>query len=213
MAHATTFTNHFSQITEEIIRAYQSVPFSQEAFDRIKAACPECAITKKEDMPWLAATATTAALALPAFQSLMIACRTNDRGINAERKDDCQTIGRLLVSKGDTMIATRIGSAMLRVSRSFDDDDVAQNRENDWIFSESTKALDLGDNSGVRSLDTARQFQIDWAQTGTELAAMRKAIERAGLPTSPPADWTDTSASFTPERLRADEERKVAFDY
>jgi hypothetical protein len=164
-------------------------------------------------MPWLAATATTAALALPAFQSLTIACRTNDRGINAERKDDCQTIGRLLVSKGDTMIATRIGSAMLRVSRSFDETDVAQGRENDWIFSESTKALNPPDNSGVRSLDTARQFQIDWAQTGTELAAMRKAIERAGLPTSPPPDWNDTSASFTPERLRADEERKVAFDY
>jgi hypothetical protein len=164
-------------------------------------------------MPWLAATATTAALALPAFQPLTIACRTNDRGINAERKDDCQKIGRLLVSKGDTMIATRIGSAVLRVSRSFDETDVAQGRENDWIFAESSKALDPGDGSGVRSLDTARQFQIDWAQTGTELAAMRKAIERAGLPTSPPADWTDRSACFTPERLRADEERKVAFDY
>lgn len=213
MAHATTFTNHFSQITEGIIRAYQSVPFSQEAFDRIKSACPECLATKKEDMPLLAATATTAAIALPTFQTLTIACRTNDRGINAERKKDCQQIGRLLVSKGDTMIATRIGSAVLRVSRSFDDDDIAQGRENDWIFSESTKALDPGDNSGVRSLDGARQFQTDWAQTGTELAAMRRAIERAGLPTSPPVDWIDASASFTPEHLRADQERKVAFDY
>jgi hypothetical protein len=213
MAHSTTFTNHYAQIADEIIRGYQSVPFPQETLDRMKLACPECAATKKEDMPLLAATATTAALGLPAFQSLTIACRTNDNGINADRKDDCQKIGRLLAATGDTMIAMRIGSAVLRVSRSFDDGDVAQGRQNDWIWKQSAGALDRGDGTGTRSLDTARQFQTDWSQTGSEMGAMRKAIERAGLPAEPPADWLDSSASFAPERLREDQERTVAFDY
>lgn len=211
MAHATTFTNHFAPIADEIIRAYQSVPFPQEEFDRIKRACPECGASRKEDMAFLAATATTAALALPAFQYLTVACRTNPSGLNAERRDDCQKIGRLLASSGDTRIAVRIGSVVLRASRSFDDSDITRDRQNDWIFAESAKAL--GDGTDPRSLDTARQFQTTWLQNGTELAAMRKAIEHAGLAVEPPADWVDTSASFTPERLRADEERNVPFDY
>lgn len=207
MAQSSVFTNRIAEARDAVLHAYQLEPIPQDLFDRIAVLCPDCSAKAKPDIPLIMATAVTNG-GLPAFQSLVTACTIDTHGKNADRTEDCRKIGRLLATTGDSIIASRIGFTVLRVSRSFDDSDIALCRQDDWIAYHTRRDLRAPEDA-----DNALRYHTDWLQTGSELGAMRKAAERANLAPTPPADWNDATSLFTPERIRADEQRTVALDY
>lgn len=153
--------------------------------------------------------ATTSALALsgahgmPAFQYLTNACRVDGiRGINLGRRDDCAAAGRLLMLHSDTLLASHIGMSLLRVSKTYGDDDLRAARDVDWIFKQYMSFVP-NDESDAAFAQFVR-FHDDWIATGSEVTAMRRSVERAGLPLTPPGDWDDTQSVFSERRLHQD---------
>jgi hypothetical protein len=107
-------------------------------------------------------------------------------------------------TKGDTLIANRIGLSVLRVSRIYTPDDVQRARPDDWVYRQST--LIVKDSSNEESLRDADSCQDDWFESGSEMEAMRRRVLRAGKPVNPPDDWVDDNSQFSDEKLRGDEE-------
>jgi len=48
-------------------------------------------------------------------------------------------------------------------------------------------------------------YQSDWIETGSEVEAMRRAVARAGIPVTPPDDWTDKLSPFSEDRFKQDQ--------
>jgi hypothetical protein len=87
MSATSQFNNHFIEISEAIIAAYRRYPMS----DTLYAEAPEeYKVTPKDAMPLIYATTVTAAFALPAFQTLITACRTDAAGRNTDRAANCR---------------------------------------------------------------------------------------------------------------------------
>jgi hypothetical protein len=144
------------------------------------------------------------AMALPAFQHIVNACRVNPTtGENASRAGDCAAIGRIMATQGDTLIANRIGLAVLRVSRIYTPDDVQRARPDDWIYRQYTSIVKDSSKDSLRDADS---YQDDWFESRSEMEAMRRRVLRAGRPLSPPDGWVDDNSQFSDERLRSDEE-------
>jgi len=201
LSATSRFDNHFVEMSDAIITAYHRYPMS----DSLYAEMPdEMKSVSKDAMPLIYATTITSAFALPAFQSLTNACRTDGKGRNADRAGDCQMIGRMMVANSDTLIGTAIGSAVLRMSRTFDDDDIAAARDTSWVRMQY--ATMVGNAAPSADLLAAQiAFHQDWLESNSETQAMRKGIERAGISGHPPKDWVDSGSRFTSEVMAADE--------
>ncbi len=201
LSATSRFDNHFIEMSDAIITAYHRYPMS----DSLYAEMPdEMKSVSKEAMPVIYATTITSAFALPAFQSLTNACRTDGKGRNADRAADCQAIGRMMVAHSDTLIGTAIGSAVLRVSHTFDEDDIAAARDTSWVRTQYTTVVGQAKPS-PDLLVAMIAFYQDWLESNSETEAMRKGIERAGIAAHPPEDWVDTASRFTAEIMAADE--------
>jgi hypothetical protein len=173
--------------------------------DSLYAQMPEEMRTVPKDaMPLIYATSITAAFALPAFQTLTNACRNDGNGRNADRAGDCQTIGRMMVASSDTLIGTAIGSAVLRMSRTYDDSDIAAARDVSWVRTQFTTLMHE-ETYSESSLARQLAFHQDWLDTNSETQAMRNALERAGIAVHPADDWVDTGSRFTTKVMAAEE--------
>jgi hypothetical protein len=203
MSASTRFDNHLADISEALVEAYRRHPVPEETL----ALMPESQRPFSTDaIPLTYAMAITSATALPAFQYLVNACRVDvDSGKNNQRTADCATIGRLLMTHSDSLIAQRIGPALLRVSRTYTDDDLRVAREQDWIYKQYTQLLSGADDAD--SIARGIGYHQAWVASGSELEAMRQAVGKAGKGLTPPDDWVDDFSPFSVERLRADEER------
>lgn len=197
MSATSQFNNHFIEMSEAIIAAYRRYPMP----DALYAEAPdEFKATPKDAMPLIYATTVTAAFALPAFQTLTTACRTDATGRNADRAANCRAIGRTMEAHSDTLIGMGIGSAVLRLSRTFDESDVAVARDVAWL---RTQLLKLEPTSP--DLQSLGSFHQDWLASNSETDATRKRLERAGVAGCPPNDWIEKDSRFSPEVMSAEE--------
>ncbi|MFT3790536.1 MAG: hypothetical protein QM741_05560 [Rudaea sp.] len=201
MAASTRVDEHVADIMKALIAANRRYPLPEEYF-RLASANSSMAIVTPQSVPYVLAATVAIATALPAYQTLIAACKpTADFQPAAARLDDCARIGRLMAANGDTLIANRIGFAVLRVTRRYCDDDVKLARAQDWLMEEYGR---LASGDYVASSTQLVAQVDDRVATGSELEAMRRAVARANLPSEPPADWIDPRSPFSAERLRQD---------
>lgn len=205
MAASTRDDEHFSDLIKVSLDVFKRYPWPDEYFALFEKQNPDLSSRSvKETAPYIYAVAITAAFALPAYQSLIKACTVNPAtGEGTARAKDCVIIGRLMVAHGTTLIANRIGSSVLRLSCTFNDDDVQRARTQDWIRQQKT-TLNGSPTAEPMSREIITSMN-DWIETGSELESMRLAVARADKPLTPPADWVDEQSPFSAERLHKDQ--------
>lgn len=198
MAGSTAFDGHLGELIKAVRDVYRRYPVPEQLLAQSQpTATPE-------DLATINAFAVTAASGSPGFQHLVNACRIDPAtGRNSARRNDCATIGRLLMTRSDTLLTNRIGASILRISKSYTDDDMRAARNDDWIYSSYQSLVPTeGDAAAVARIAA---YQSDWIESGSEMEAMRRATARAGIAPEPPEDWTDRQGIFSEERFRQDE--------
>jgi hypothetical protein len=202
MATSTRFDTHWTDAMKRLRDVYRQHPVPK---DYVRSASKVSPGLSLENAANFATAYTALAMAFPAFQELVKVCRVNQAtGENSSRAGDCATVGRLLAAKGDTLVANRIGLAVLRVSRTFTQDDVERARPDDWVYHQYISIVESSSNAG--ELQDAATYQNDWFESGSELEAMRLKVLRVGKPLLPPDGWVDENSVFSEARLRDDEE-------
>ena len=199
LATSSRFDLHVGEMSKLMLDAFGRVPSNDiaEAFRQVGGDDQPSRL----NVPALLALGTSSTAAIPAYQDLVHACK-DDAEQNPGRRADCTTIGHLMATRGDTGIANRIGYALLRVTQTFTDDDVRAARQDDWLDSQSTKALQIADSH--TGADVMLDMQQTWARLGSERAATFDTVQRAGLPLTPPDDWTDEDSPFSAEHQKRD---------
>lgn len=201
MATSSVFDGHFADQMKAVADVYRRFPPPDEMLGAQRAGSAKASA---ERVATTSALAMTAALALPSFQHLVNACRIDPAsGRNRDRAADCATIGRMLAARADTLIASRIGPALLRVSQTYVEADVAAARAADWIYDGYTSLLPTDEDDGA-AIERFQSYVAEWIATGSEIEAMRRMALRAGLAPTPPDDWVDRMSPFSEERLRND---------
>ena len=111
-----------------------------------------------------------------------------------------------MAAHSDTLIANHIGWSILRISRTFSDDDVSQARTQDWLHEQfTTRLLALAGSPNESAAEDMITYQTDWFDSGSEVEAMRRAVARAGTPVTPPDDWIDKLSPFSEDRFQQDQ--------
>jgi len=192
LATSSRFDLHHGALIAALTQAYARHPSAEFAasMDAIANDVP------REALPFAAAMSVVSMYNLPAFQHIVQECRAKP-GESFARASDCGAIGHLMAAYSDTMLGARIGYAVLRASNTYSAQDAHAARVDDWVQHESMVALGgagSGDN-GEQFGPGILQFEKDWSASGDEGVAMRKALERAGLPLVPADDWTDDLAA------------------
>ncbi len=200
MSSASRFDLHYSELIKAVAEAYLRFPATPYA---TAMATRHEEPLSPEFMSLNQAASVTAAVALPAVQDFINACRAVP-GQTFVRAADCASVGRMMVAHSDTLIGNRFGYVLLRVSRTFTDDDVLAARADDWV-DEISKTLDTAE-SDAESVNASITYQKDWIATGSEMEAMRRRVAHSGKPLIPPEDWVDDNSLFSDERLRKDED-------
>ncbi len=199
MSVSTRFDGHFADLSQALLATFQRFP--------LPASLPVDSDPAKL-VPYAYAASIAGALAIPAFQDLITACRVDpDTGANAQRSGDCAATGRLMAMRGDTLIVNHIGMTLLRVSRTFGDDDVALARTQDWQREQfSTKLMaPVGTPDQASSADEMIAYVTDLIQSSSEIEAMRRAVARTGAALTPPDEWIDKQSPYSEDRLRQDQ--------
>jgi len=203
MSARTGFDEFQSVVLKATLDVYRRHPLPDAYWDLV---AEEEKKLPRETFAFVNAVSIAAAVAMPAYQSLVEACRVNEAsGKNPQRAANCAAIGRVMVAQGGTFVDNRLGYTLLRLSRAYTDADVAAARRDDWLYSMHMQSIRLDDAQATA--DSIVAYETDWMETGSELEAIRRAGARAGVATDPPADWGDDSGMFSAERLRADAQR------
>jgi hypothetical protein len=198
VAACRRFDSHYANFLRVMSDIYRRNPVADEYWS---LASNEDKDFPREAAPFVFAMSAAAVAGLPSYQYLVNVCRVDPASAkNAVRSDACAAIGRTMIEHGDTLITNRMGHALLRVSRTFTDADLAAVRNFDWIYSKAARLM-----TDDRSTESIFAYQADWIDSNSETQAMRRRLVRNGIPTTPPDDWTDDSSPFSPERLGKDE--------
>jgi hypothetical protein len=207
MSASTRFDLHYAELIEALAQAYQRYPQPEyQPGSADSSASDQSREPSKEAIPLIAAFSVAAATAFPSFQAVLNACRVNQASReNVSRAGDCAAIGRLMAAHSDNFLSNRIGSALLRASRTFNQDDIQVARDQGWIYDQYASIISDGDSPAAAARTVG--FLHDWVETGAELEAMRRAVAQADRPASPPQDWADAQSPFSAERLRAEDVR------
>jgi len=199
MSVSTRFDGHFADLSQALLATFQRFP--------LPASLPVDGDPAKL-VPYAYAASITGAVAIPAFQDLIAACRVDPgTGANAQRSGDCAATGRLMAAHGDTLITNHVGMTLLRVSHTFGDGDVALARTQDWLREQFTTKLlaSAGTPDQASSVDEMIGYVTDLIQSGNEIEAMRRAVVRTGAPLTPPDEWIDKQSPYSEERLQQDQ--------
>lgn len=101
------------------------------------------------------------------------------------RSVECERIGRFMLNEADTMISRRVGYGLLgslgqdRLTEA----DRAMKRDLQWYTHASAEKYD-----NPAAMDA---FTMDWRSQRSEIEVIARALRRAGLPVTAPADWVD----------------------
>jgi len=212
MAASTRVDEHAADLMQAIVQAYQRYPLPDE--DVPDDSTADSTAKGETTSPYATAVAVVTASAMPAYVDLVRACEIDKAsGRHAWRARDCAGTGRLLAAKGDTLIANRIGYAVLRVSRTYTDRDVANARVFDWLW--NRRAAMAAQTDAQADKDIIARV-VDWIVSGSEIDATRYSLARRGIALTPPADWIDEDSPFAAKRPRDDKRyaaKRVAQSY
>jgi len=193
LAMSSTVNNHFSDTIKLIAETYARIPPPDELIhspDNVAG----------ESKAYVYSLAIASAFVFPAYQPLTTTCLWDETGRNAAHAPDCERAGRLMSQQSDTLLTRAIGFAVLRASHTFNDDDVKNARNQDWVSENFVKLAMSGDAHAAE----IEQYHLDWVETGNEVDAMRRRIERMDIAPTPPDDWIETNSRFSQQRIEQD---------
>ena len=180
MARSTHFNFHFASLGRRFIAGLNRVPTPPG-----NPAAPTDAPEARRQMQ---AMSMVAALAMPALQDLMHACRPGPAASDA-RRQTCRDIATSM-ERGDTMIANMVG-LRLREWAARDANDraeaVAQRRRLQWRMNQ------LNAIAGTTALPPTKEIAIMLAHD-REIDSIDTMLTDAGRPLDPPADWQPQDA-------------------
>ncbi len=174
MAEARRFDDHFVDIVHAWIDVYDRHP------------PPASLSTDAYDAGFVTAFAKAAATAMPAYQAIVNACKPRAEG--SDRAASCTTAGRVMLERGDTLIARSIGFAILRNLDAATEADRAAKRNLEWY--QANVLSGTGENGDARD---ALAHESDWRRMSDEIDVLKSALRRAGLPTEAPEGWNPPS--------------------
>ena len=137
------------------------------------------------------AVARAAALAMPNYGSLMVACKSPNSPLAADRREACLAAGRLMLNESNTLDSMQIGVALLRRAAARDIDEITRNAE---YFTLEYAVLA---SSALEDPVEFARYQADWLQTRNEIQIARNLLARAGIPLLPPVDWKPGEMSLS----------------
>jgi len=182
MAAATRFDDRFGEFVVEWLQAGDRHPLQRNDVAQAQADLDP------DTVPIVRAIAYASALAIPAAQSVLGACRDSAEDDFAHRAHDCSTIGRLLAGKANSLVSRAFGIVLLRI---IGDPSLAGfERRFAWLNEFTVRMPDVATDSGH-----ARRFEADWLAVGHEIGVLQRQLVRLGLPLEPPADWQPAARS------------------
>lgn len=200
MAASNRFDLHYAAIARTVAQVYLRYPLA--GYIRAQAQNQDWT-ESDEDIALIMGSALASAYALPSFQDLTLACSIDPAtGKNAWRADACAQVGRLLATHGSTLISSRIGFSILRLSHTYTERDVQAARDLDWVW---TGLATLSPNDPKQASKVGIARMRDWIATGNEVESIRRGMVRAGYPVTAPTDWVDKSSPFSAKRLEDDQ--------
>ena len=186
MAASTRSDPHLTDALHAWFEVYERNPPPRSLF--VESADADSAV-------FVAAMARTAALALPAYQPLLLACKPSaDVDLDAMRAADCATVGHLMTHHATSLIGRSIGFALLRNLGVATDEDKTARRNLDWLMQ------NIGDATDKNAL-AAQAHQADWVNLDNEYEIMQRALRRAGLPVEAPDGWQPHAAIAKADRV------------
>lgn len=195
MGASRAYTNHFGEVLGAMAQVYRRFPAPPDLGGN---ASPEDRGTAALTL----AMADTATGALPGLMPLVQACRIGTIPEKTDmRRGDCANVGRLMAAHGTDLLTQRIGSSILRVSKTYTNDDKRFARDVDWIDSQFNELMrkDTAPNSPFAVAHL--KFEAEMA---SEVEAMRRSIVQAGIAPTPPDNWVDNYSPFSDERILGD---------
>jgi hypothetical protein len=136
-----------------------------------------------DEQPLVAGIASAAAMAMPAFQYLVRACKVNEVPLTTDRREACIAAGRLMFSQSAEQISRGLGVALLRNADAPGHEQAR--RTVDYLGQMYTQVSESLDSDPAMY----QQFESDWQETRSETAVIERTLTRAGVPLVPPADW------------------------
>lgn len=142
---------------------------------------------------FLLALAQSAATAMPRYQPLTTYCKPGTDNVDHwPRFAYCEDAGRLMLGKGETLIARLIGFAILRNLGRTTAVDQQEKNNLSWYIARMVEAsaYESSDNTAIEA------YQADWRNLDDEIEIRKRALRRAGLPDTAPAGWIRPSGSL-----------------
>lgn len=173
MAESRRFDDHFADTVHAWISVYDRYPPPSAPADE----------SYGYDPGFVAAFAHAAAVAMPSYQHIVAACKPSaEPEIGVHRAQRCEKTGHLMLYRGTTLIARRIGFVLVRNLGVLDDADRAADRDLDWYrFNGATEEPSIID---------ALAHEDDWRRLDSEIEVIRNRLRRSHLPTSAPDGWS-----------------------
>lgn len=169
------FTLHWLDAQAVVLDAYRRYPPPPE----MRTHLPDGSEWKEGGYPFGLADP----IRLPAFQRVTAACRT--RGQRAHSPLGCAELGRVMITRSDSLIASSIGTVLARDAapgRALPPDLRAEQRRMRWVW-ERYLALDPARTEALWSEYLAEPMPLN------EEGVFLFTLEREGVRTTPPAGW------------------------
>jgi hypothetical protein len=136
-----------------------------------------------EEQPLIQGISLAAALAMPAFQPLVRACKDSEAPLGPERREACIAAGRLMTAHPAEEISRALGASVLRVVGAPGHREATRNFD---YLSQMYLAVSEPLETDPRAY---QRYEADWREARSETAVIERMLTRAGLPLRPPADW------------------------
>lgn len=177
MAAASRYDEHVGEMLGLWLAAIQKRPIPAAALSLPLGETTSSEAAGKSTALMLAMMNSTSA---SPFGSLAKACRGAELD-DAQRKDTCAAIGRLMLHSSRSVISAGIGESLLRNADALGADEQAHARQLAWWYSVQSESF----RSGEAAIDA---YFADYLATGNEIEALRLNASRAGK-AEPPANW------------------------
>ncbi|MEO7198623.1 MAG: hypothetical protein ABIY56_00220, partial [Dokdonella sp.] len=188
MAASTHFDEHFGDIVHAWIEVYTRFPPMPAQHPGLSS----------DDVVTMA-LAHSFGIATPAYSVLMQTCRPlADADVKPDEADmsrsrelrsaQCERIGRLMLNTADTMMTRTIGYVVLQSlgQDRLSEADRAMKRDLSWYTYALAEEIQLDEHPSAMDA-----FSNDWRSQRSEIEVITRALRRAGLAVTAPADWVN----------------------